>query len=227
MYIHTCAYILHTYIHTYIHTYTHTYIHTHIQTCMQYGMNIRCVLASNTVTRMHLLQLLMVSDCRCTVDRSSEGEHKSSKKPRRRDADDDGINNLGSGDGDALSAAGAARDSGLTGRGRGALPGAGPSCRRAMVGCGAPEAVSTREWEMDAQGESSSCGQSNVQERLDRGESRERTPLEALLLPRTKRRKVDPSSTEKVDGCDMLPQPKAASRKDGGSGRRKQGQLDQ
>ncbi len=203
----------------------YTYIQTYVHTYMQYGMNIRCVLASNTVTRMHLLQLLMVSDCRCTVDRSSEGEHKSSKKPRRRDADDDGIYNLGSGDGDALSAAGAARDSGLTGRG--ALSGAGPSCRRAMVGCGAPEAVSTREWEMDAQGESSSCGQSNVQERLDRGESRERTPLEALLLPRTKRRKVDPSSTEKVDGCDMLPQPKAASRKDGGSGRRKQGQLDQ
>ena len=162
----------------------------------------------------------MVSDCRCTVDRGSEGKRKSSKKPRRRDADDDGVNNLGSGDGDALSAA---RDSGLVGRG--ALSGAGPSSRRVMVSCGAPEAVSMRECEMDTQGESSSCGQSHVQERIDRAELRKRTPLEALLLPRTKRRKVDPLSTEKVDGCDMLPQPKAASRKDRGSGKREQGQT--
>ena len=212
---------IHTYMHTYVRTYIHTYIHAYIDTYIQYGMIICCVLASNTVTRVHLLQLLMVSDCRCTVDRGSEGKRKSSKKPRRRDADDDGVNNLGSGDGDALSAA---RDSGLVGRG--ALSGAGPSSRRAMVGCGAPEAVSMRECEMDAQGESSSCGQSHVQERIDRAELRKRTPLEALLLPRTKRRKVDPLSTEKVDGCDMLPQPKAASRKDRGSGKREQGQLD-
>lgn len=179
-------------------------------------MILCCVVTVVTVTWVNLLLLVVVRGCHCIIDRDSEDEGKGSKKPKRKAV---GIKTLGNVDGDALSAA--TRDGGFMDRGS---FGGGPSGRRPMGGCG-PMETSTVECEVDAQGENSSGGQSGMQRKMDRGKFRERAPLEALLLPRTKRRKVDPLSSD-VGGCRLVQQQMAASRTNRGNGKGGQGEQD-
>ena len=177
-------------------------------------MILYCVISVSVTWVNHLL-LVVVCGCHFILDRDSEDEGKGSKKPKRKAG---GIKTLRNIDGDALSAA--TRDGGLMDRGS---FGRGPSGRRPMGGCGPMEA-STRECELDAQGENSSGGQSVMQRKMDRGKLRDRAPLEALLLPRTKRRKVDPLSSVEAGGCSMVQQQVPASRKNRGNGKRDQGE---
>ena len=143
--------------------------------------------------------------------------------PRRGAADESGVNNLGDADGEALSAA-APRDDALMNRG--SFDSAGPSVRRPMGGCGPSEATGMGECELDAQEENSNCGQSRMLRKINRGKLRERAHLDALLLPRTKRRKVDPVSADKVNSCSQLPQQAAASKRNRGNGKRGRSEQD-
>lgn len=133
---------------------------------------------------------------------SGEDEVKGSKKVRRRAADDDGVTPVPEVAEDGEPVGGHMDEGSVDG---------GPSGRGPMGRSGSTETVTTRECGLDTQGETSGGGQSG--RTAKRGKERERAPLEALLFPRTKRRKIDPLSSEEVDGCGLVQQQTTASRK--------------
>ena len=171
---------------------------------------------------MFCTSLLLVSNsCCCIVDTGSEDERKSSKMPRSKAEDEGGVSNAGNTNGGAISAP--ARDGGFLDRG--SIDGVGPSDGRPMGEHGPTASTGMGECELDVQGDNSNCGESGRQQKIHRGKLRERTALEALLLPRTKRRRVDPESAEKENGCSSLTQQTAASKSHRRSGKRRRGEL--
>ena len=161
----------------------------------------------------------MVVICGCSILLSGrdlgEDEVNNSKKVRRIVAkdDNDGATAEVPTDGEPV---GRLMDEGAVG---GEPSGMGPTDR-----CGSTEAVSAGEYRLDTQGEPSSGGRSE-ETTMKKGKEKERAPLEALLLPRTKRRKIDPKPFEEVDGCGLVQQRTSASRKK--QRKRKRGQGEQ